>query len=111
MHDNLGICFAFKVIPLTDQFLPQFQIVFNDSVMNHRKPPVITGMGMGIGIRGCTVGSPAGMTDTGGARKTLSVIRLLRQTRNSSGYLADGYVSLLHNCNSGRVISTVFQFF
>ena len=109
VDNHFRIGFTFKMVALFCQFPAQLHIVFNDAVMHHRKPSVIAGVGVGIGIRGSTVGGPAGMPDSGAARHQAAVLGLFAQIGNSSGDLLNVNGSVLNHRNARRVIAPVFQ--
>ena len=68
-------------------------------------------MRMGVGITGCTVCCPSGMTDSGCAGIIFAVICFFAEVCYTSGYFGDGYFPVVYQSDSCRIIASVFKFF
>ena len=109
-HDfriRLGI----ELVPLTLQFLDQLFIILDDAVVHADDRVVIRVVRVGIGLRGRTVGRPAGVADAAGADDRLDRSDLLLEVGDPSLFLdGDGRILSIANGNTGGVIAAVLQF-
>ena len=60
---HLGVRFRLERNAVTQKLLLDLHIVFDDAVMDHGDPAILTDMGMGVDVIGLSMGSPAGMAD------------------------------------------------
>ena len=64
--DALGIGLGVELIAVSLELVPDLLIVFDDTVVDTDDRVVIRVVRMRVGLRGSTVGRPAGMTDAAG---------------------------------------------
>ena len=67
VRDNFGIGFRPEHMPTLDKVGFQRQVVFNDAIVRHRDAAGAIGMGMSIGFRWTSVGSPTRVSESGKA--------------------------------------------
>ena len=111
MNNDLRIGLTFKMIALSDKLLTQYHVVFNYSVVNNGKFSVITQMRMSIDICWCAMCCPACMSYSHFSGCRTTVIGLFVQIRDPSHDLIHRNAGVIHHCNTGGVISAIFQLF
>ena len=79
LNGNFGICLRVECITFPGQFVTQFLIVLDDTVMYTDHVAIIAAMGVGIGFGRFPVGSPAGMSDAAGTFQGLTAVGLFCQ--------------------------------
>ena len=111
MSDDLSICLRDKVVSLFFQFFLQFQIIFNNSVVNNNDTFICIKMWMRIDIGRSPMSGPARMPDSKGSGKFLSPMAdLIQHLQASLSFQHVDFLSVIDR-NPGRVISPVFQLF
>ena len=93
------------------KFFFQFNIVFDNTVMNNRKFTVSAKMRVSVGFARSAVGSPTGVTYTDTAGHCLAAIGFINKISYSFNCFCCSYFAVRNYCNTGRVISAIFQFF
>ena len=111
MDDDFRVGFTFKMVAVTNQFVPQLHIVFDDAVVYHRKTTVIAQMGVCVFFRRRPVGSPTGVTDPCRPGHACPVPGFLAQIRDAPRHLAHCNLLSVHDSNACRIIAPVFQLF
>ena len=110
MNDHLSIRLAVKTITLFRQFIPKFQIVFDDAVVDHAEPSVIAHVGVSVDVRGGTVSGPSCMPDPRMTRQCGAVLRFFAQVCDPAADFRYSDRVMIQNGDSRRVISAVFEF-
>ena len=105
MRDGLGVGIRDEDVAQSGKHPPQFGIVLDDAVMNHRQPP--RDMRMGIALRRHTMGGPARVGDAGTCREAL----YLGGKLGHPAVAAQAYQARIEQRQSGRIVAAVFQFF
>ena len=106
MGSYFGIGLGCKVIALGNEFFLEFQIVFDDAVMQQRY--MIGTVGMGIDVAGDAMGSPTGMGNAAGTGQRGEGKLFLQLLDAALGfYGADD--AILKNRDARRIIAAVFQ--
>ena len=107
--DNLGVGFGGEdVAPLLETAL-QFQVVFDDTVVDHGNLAVAAGKGVGVGVGGRAVGSPAGVAQSDSA---VGVVGLVApgQAVNLAHRLAQAQLAgPVEDGDTGAVVAPVFE--
>ena len=134
MNNNFSISLRFKYNTLSLQLSLKLSIVFDDTVMNDRNCAVHICVRMAVSVTRFTVSSPAGMADSNVALNKIislksqlifvvSIFFALKSFRNHLAgnsfrkifehslyfFYRNFFASI--NCNSRRIVSTIFQFF
>ena len=109
MDDGLRVRLALEHIAVRDQLLAQGEIVLDDPVVHDGKAPVIGQVGMGVDIRGRTVGRPAGVPDADAARDRRAVLRLIAEPGDTPAHLLDTDLIAAHHGDARRIVAPVFQ--
>ena len=110
MSNDLGVGLGNKLVPLRGELALQFQIIFNNAVVNDDDAARAVAMGVGIFFSGAAMGSPAGVANAEGA-----VERVLAQSLFQLGELAGSAAHLKRgprrtaDGNSRRVVAAVFE--
>ena len=106
---GLGIGLRTEYIAACGQMLTQFQIVFDNAVMDNRNLTVAAQMRMRVCVGRFTMGCPARMTNTAGAVQSACLAYLFLQSVDASTRLDNTQAILGHCRNTGRIITTIFQ--
>ena len=88
-------------------FFPQLRLVFDNSVVNKRKP--FTVMRMRIYFRRFAVRCPACVTDSGISVQAFSAVRFINKIGKLAHSLFNGYFPVVVYCYSGGVVTSVFK--
>src|SRR5215471_5229707 len=94
MRNNFGIRRRFKNVALSDQAFLQFEIIFNDAVVDNDKPAGTIPMGMSIFFRRAAMCRPPRMPDSvfnaGGRYRTAGDFLLKRMDASNRPSDRDG---------------------
>ena len=104
--DDLRVRLRREAVALFEQFLLEFQVVFDDAVMDHGDGAHQVGMGVGLG--GAAVGGPAGVADAHLARQGLLAQQLFQLDQFAQA-AADGQAVIADHRHPRRIIAPVFQ--
>ena len=80
----LCVCRGIELIALANKLILQLLVVLDDSVVDSYYIAVITHMGMGVNLRGFSVGGPSGMSDSTGTGYGFSIVGFLCQNLQSA---------------------------
>ena len=106
VRDDLGIGVGAKLPPLRLQRGPQFPVVLDDAVVDHRD--AAGGMGVGVGLAGLAMGGPAGVTDANRAGDRAPGDQTLQLAELALGAAKlDGAVG--ERRQAGRIVAAVFE--
>ena len=87
-----------------------FSVIFNNSVVYHREPAVLTDLGVGVDVRRRAMGRPAGMAYTNRALHRAAALNQIREDLKPPLGLdhlqAQGRVIDRH---TGGIVSAIFQ--
>jgi hypothetical protein len=106
MGDDFRVRLRREAVAFFDQMLLEFQVVFDDAVMHHRDLLHLVGMGVGLG--GAAVGSPAGVADAHLAGQRLQAQQLV-QLQQFAHAAADGQAVFPDDRHARGIIPPVFQ--
>src|SRR3989344_1799435 len=112
VRDNLGVGFGKKFISCFKQFLLELLVILYDPIVYHINsfPRIV--MGVGIGLSGRAMRSPASMpnSDTG-TSKYFIILNLRLQRFHPADLLhGDGFTAI-NGCYARGVIAAIFQRF
>ena len=110
-YSHFRVCLRVKGIALSQQLILQLLIILNNAVVNGDDISIVADMGMGVALRGFSMGCPTGMADAAGAANCHPSIGLFRQNLQSA-LCFDNLSSLLPvpHRETGRIIPSVLQF-
>ena len=80
----LCVCRGIELIALANKLILQLLVVLDDSVVDSYYIAIITHMGMGVDLRGFSVGGPSGMSDSTGTGYGFSIVGFLCQNLQSA---------------------------
>ena len=109
LRDNLRIGLGRELHALFFEKFANFQIVFNDAVVNQRDLAVLGHMGMGVDIVRLAVGRPAGVPDAGSAVQQRAVFRHRGKIFKPALALCDVQHAVFRHADACGVIAPVLQ--
>ena len=111
MRDNLGIGFRNKFKTLLFKKFAQLEVVFDNTVVYHRKLARTAEMRVRVRVGRLAVRCPPCVSDSDVARKCLAASGFLFENRQTPLCLYHIELSVIQNCKPRRVITSVFELF
>ena len=109
MGHHFGVGLGLHLIALFGEHFPQFQIIFNDAVVDDGDPSIAADVGMGIHIGRLTMGGPPGVTDAAGGFHAAHLLHLVLQVLDAALGLDHLQPFGAQHRHTGGVIPTVLQ--
>ena len=109
MSHHFGVGLGLHLIALFGEHFPQFQIVFDDAVVDDGDPSIAADVGMGIHIGRLTMGGPPGVTDAAGGFHAAHLLHLVLQVLDTALGLDHLQPFGAQHRHTGGVIPTVLQ--
>jgi len=108
VNNHFRISFRMKLHPLCFQVCLEFQIIFNNPIMDHNYFSGISNMGMRIPGSRLAMSCPACVPYSNGSLNGLVLNKRL-QLAQFSRFPANLHVAIGKNCNSSGIIAPIFQ--